>query len=299
VALNLAPVAIGKRLSFILDVHPSAEGLRRGDAARLRQILSNLTSNAVKFTAGGEVKLMLVGLGEHGAEQLAVMVADTGPGIAPDKLPSLFDKFTQVDNSATRRFGGTGLGLAICRELATLDGGAYPRRESRREGLRLPGRAAVPPGWRMSRPSRSPLRPRRNVRTTGPSGSWRRRTPDQPARPPRRSGHLRRGPDRRRERVRAVQAWRSGHFDVILMDIQMPEMDGAAATRAIRSAEKAEGRPRTPILALSANAMTHQVSEYLAAGMDAHLAKPIEIPKLQAALEAALAGSLDAAASAA
>jgi CheY-like chemotaxis protein len=99
--------------------------------------------------------------------------------------------------------------------------------------------------------------------------------------------------------LEAVQAWRSGHFDVILMDIQMPEMDGAAATRAIRSAERAEGRPRTPILALSANAMTHQVSEYLAAGMDAHLAKPIEIPKLQAALEAALTGSLDAAPAAA
>jgi CheY-like chemotaxis protein len=88
----------------------------------------------------------------------------------------------------------------------------------------------------------------------------------------------------------AVEAWRAGAFDLVLMDIQMPEMDGVAATRAIRAAERGEGRARTPILALSANAMTHQVAEYLKAGMDAHIAKPIEIPKLQAALEAALSG---------
>jgi CheY-like chemotaxis protein len=89
----------------------------------------------------------------------------------------------------------------------------------------------------------------------------------------------------------AVEAWAGGGFDIVLMDIQMPEMDGVAATRAIRAGERADSRPRTPIIALSANAMTHQVSEYLAAGMDAHLAKPIEIPKLQAALEAALASA--------
>jgi signal transduction histidine kinase len=80
VALNLAPVAVGKRLSFVLDIHPTAEGLRRGDAARLRQILSNLASNAIKFTATGEVKLTIVGRGDRGAESLAIIVADTGPG---------------------------------------------------------------------------------------------------------------------------------------------------------------------------------------------------------------------------
>jgi CheY-like chemotaxis protein len=97
----------------------------------------------------------------------------------------------------------------------------------------------------------------------------------------------------------AVEAWTTGGYDVVLMDIQMPEMDGVEACRAIRTAERARNLPRTPILALSANAMTHQVSEYIAAGMDAHLAKPIEIPKLQAALEAALAGVGPAAAASA
>jgi CheY-like chemotaxis protein len=91
----------------------------------------------------------------------------------------------------------------------------------------------------------------------------------------------------------AVEAWKTSEFDAILMDIQMPVMDGVAATREIRAAEAEGGRRRTPIIALSANAMTHQVQEYLAAGLDAHVAKPIELPKLQAALEAALSGNQD------
>ena len=88
--------------------------------------------------------------------------------------------------------------------------------------------------------------------------------------------------------ARALAAWREERFDVILMDIQMPIMDGVAAARAIRAAEAASGRVRTPIVALSANAMTHQVSDYLAAGMDAHVPKPIELGRLQAALKAAV-----------
>src|SRR6185437_8098282 len=90
---------------------------------------------------------------------------------------------------------------------------------------------------------------------------------------------------------RAVEAWLAEPYDLILMDIQMPEMDGIAATRAIRAAEAEQGRPRTPIIAVSANAMAHQVKDYLAVGMDGHVAKPIELAKLHAAIEAALAKS--------
>ena len=90
--------------------------------------------------------------------------------------------------------------------------------------------------------------------------------------------------------LEAVEAWRAGAFDLILMDIQMPGLDGVTATRRIRVEEAATGRPRTPILALSANALTHQVEAYIAAGMDGHVAKPIELPKLQAALDSVLAG---------
>ncbi len=92
----------------------------------------------------------------------------------------------------------------------------------------------------------------------------------------------------------AVDAWKAGDYDLILMDIQMPEMDGVAATRAIRSLEAATGRPRTPIIAVSANAMAHQVADYMAAGMDGHVAKPIELTKLHAAIEAVLAPPAEA-----
>jgi CheY-like chemotaxis protein len=89
---------------------------------------------------------------------------------------------------------------------------------------------------------------------------------------------------------KAVEAWADGGYDLILMDIQMPEMDGIAATRVIRAREAESGRPRTPIIALSANAMTHQVNEYLGMGFDLHVPKPIELPRLQAALDEAMAG---------
>ena len=299
VALAFAPLAAAKHLGFELVVEPSAEGLRLGDASRLRQIMTNLASNAVKFTAEGQIRLVLSGEGADGAERLSLTVADTGMGIPPEKLPTLFDKFTQVDNSATRRFGGTGLGLAISRELATLMGGR----------ISVDSRVGEGSSFRVELPF---------ARTADAS----------PAAAPQAAPAERDGEDRpvrvlaaednpTNQRVlravldtfgvdltivgdgrQAVEAWSAGSFDVILMDIQMPEMDGVAAVKAIRAAERASGRPRTPVLALSANAMTHQVAEYLAAGMDAHIAKPIEIPRLQAALETALSGAQPAAAAA-
>jgi signal transduction histidine kinase/ActR/RegA family two-component response regulator len=291
VAVGFATTAAKQGLAFMLEVAPAAEGLRRGDPARLRQILNNLVSNAVKFTPEGEVRLTVEGCGYDGAERLLLTVSDTGPGIAPEKLPTLFDKFTQADNSATRRFGGTGLGLAICRELASLMGGRVTVNSQVGRGSTfqvelpyarvadaapIPSEAPAPP---VAEAGERPLRilaaednltNQRVLRAVLETFGV----------------HLTLVSDGRQ----AVEAWSRGDYDVVLMDIQMPEMDGVEATRAIRAAERAGGRARTPVLALSANAMTHQVSEYLAAGMDAHIAKPIEIPKLQAAIEAALAG---------
>jgi CheY-like chemotaxis protein len=238
------------------------------------------------------VRLTLKGLGEGGAERLVATVTDTGPGIAPEKLPSLFDKFTQVDNSTTRRFGGTGLGLAICRELAGLMGGRVTVDSRVGQGSRF--------DVELPFPRISDVAPAYAVPAAAPE----RDAGDRPVR------ILAAEDNATNQRVLravletfgvdltlvengrlAVEAWSRGDYDLVLMDIQMPEMDGVEAARAIRAGERASGRPRTPILALSANAMTHQVAEYLAAGMDAHVAKPIEIPKLQAALEAALAGA--------
>jgi two-component system, sensor histidine kinase len=311
VALSFATAIAKKGLAFTVEVSPAAEGMRRGDPGRLRQILNNLVSNAVKFTAAGAIRIRCDGLGEGGADGLCLSVDDTGIGIAADKLPLLFEKFTQVDNSNTRRFGGTGLGLAISRELATLMGGKITVRSAEGRGssfqVELP---CVRVAGGSASPDRAP-----QAEALSAVEAW--ADLEVEAADERAVRILAAEDNPTNQRVLkavldtfgvevtlvengqlAVSAWESGDFDLILMDIQMPEMDGVAATRAIRRAEAAQGRPRTPIVALSANAMTHQVSEYLAAGMDAHVAKPIEIPRLQAVLEDAVSRSAEARAAA-
>ncbi len=294
-----------KGLTLSVEIAPECEGLRRGDGVRLRQIAVNLVSNAVKFTAVGGVRVRLRGTGEDGREGLELEVRDTGVGIASDLMPDLFDVFTQGDSSTTRRFGGTGLGLAICRELVALMGGAIEVDSRPGQGARFRIRAPLPAvaaaAKATSRSGGAPVPP---SAAPAPAASI----------PARREGVLRvlAAEDNATNRLvlstimqvfdvelhlvddgaQAVEAWRTGDFDVILMDIQMPVLDGVAATRAIRDAEAAEGRARTPIIALSANAMTHQVRDYLAAGMDAHVPKPIEIARLQAVMDEALS-SLD------
>jgi signal transduction histidine kinase len=277
-------------LRFVLNVAEAAEGPRRGDAARISQILNNLVSNALKFTAEGEVSVTIEGEGPNGDDGLRLVVADTGIGIAADKLPMLFEKFSQADGSNTRRYGGTGLGLAISRELARLMGGSIEVASVEGQGstftvsLPLPrvARSATAPPEVAAAAAELQDRPLRVLAAEDiPTNQLVLRTIMQTF------GVDLKMVDNGRQ---AVEAWRDGEFDVILMDIQMPEMDGLTATRQIRGSEAATGRARTPIIAVSANAMSHQVEEYLAAGMDGHVAKPIELVKLHAAIEHALAG---------
>ena len=283
----VAAVAQGKGLDLVLDMAPDAIGSRLGDPARLRQILSNLLSNALKFTSAGAVRVTVEGMGEDGADGLRLAIADSGIGMAADKLPLLFQKFQQLDASTTRRFGGTGLGLSICQELTEKMGGSIWAVSVEGQGatfyveLPIPRVAAAEPQAQAEYAEtgeESPL-----VRVLAAE--------DNPTNQLVLSTILEifgvqlHMVDNGRK---AVEAWAIGDYDVILMDIQMPEMDGITAAREIRKAEAAEGRPRTPIVAVSANAMSHQVEEYLAAGMDGHVAKPIELNKLQNALERAL-----------
>jgi signal transduction histidine kinase len=283
--------AARRGLSLVVDLQDSAAGRRRGDAGRLRQIASNLLSNAMKFTERGEVRLTLMGEVQDGRDMLHMVVSDTGIGIPPEKVPLLFQKFSQVDSSTTRRFGGTGLGLAICRELAGLMGGRIWVESQEGEGsvfhLTMP----------LARAERAQIPPRPT-------------TPDEAGAPGvERPLRVLAAEDNATNQLvlrtimqtfgvdltlvadgrQAVEAWAVGDFDLILMDIQMPVMDGVAATRMIRETElqslgKDGARRRIPIIALSANAMTHQVKEYLGVGMDLHVAKPIELSKLHAAL---------------
>lgn len=271
-----------KDISLECTVAPEAARPYAGDPVRVGQILLNLVSNAVKFTERGSVRLSAAA----GNEGLEISVADTGIGIPAEVMPSLFEKFVQADSSTTRRFGGSGLGLAITRELVELMGGTI-RAESEVGGgsvftVRLPlaptTAEEAPPAGRPA-DQLSPLRVlaaednevNRLVLTT---------LLEQLGVP---VTTVENGQE-------AVAAWELGGWDVILMDVQMPVTDGVQATREIRLREAACGRPRTPVVGLTANVMRHQIDEYLAAGMDRVLAKPLQFPDLIRALEEVLEG---------
>jgi signal transduction histidine kinase/ActR/RegA family two-component response regulator len=276
-------IAQNKGLTFRFEVAPEAQGWWRGDADRLRQIVGNLLSNAVKFTTHGAVETLVDVNPQTGA--LRLVVRDTGVGIAPEKLPTLFEKFTQADNSATRRFGGTGLGLAICRELTQMMGGAIDVESREGKGstftveLPLPRAEANDDVAAGPTPCRSDKGLRLLAAEDNPTNQQVLAAV---------MDSLDLDVDIVADGHQAVEAWKTGEYDLILMDIQMPVMDGIAAAREIRRSERSSGRSRTPIVALTANALTHQVAEYMAAGMDGHVAKPIEIAKLYEAISAAL-----------
>ncbi len=304
---SLAGIAERKSLTFTVDVAPDARGVRLGDAIRLRQILNNLVSNALKFTDEGHVSLTVRGEGPAGEAGLHVAVADTGVGIDPAKHSLLFQKFSQIDASATRRFSGTGLGLAICHDLAELMGGRVWVESTPGQGstfyavLQARRVRAAPVGQTTSLTAQSSPSLASAAAADLPNGAGLRilAAEDNPVNQLVLSTVMQifgvelaivaNGRE-------AVETWRREAFDLILMDIQMPVMDGMSATAAIRAAEAETGRKRTPIVALSANALPHQVADYLAVGMDTHVAKPIEIAKLQTALDVLLTPEGDIAA---
>ncbi|WP_430423863.1 ATP-binding protein [Phenylobacterium sp.] len=283
VRATYSDLAARKGLRLVLDVCPAAAGVYRGDSTRLRQILFNLVSNALKFTQVGEVRLIV----QRDGETLVCAVRDTGIGIPTDRLARLFNKFEQADVSTTRKFGGTGLGLAISRELATLMGGAISVESQLGEGseftLRLPLRRISDEPAAPAIPAPPPIAPQRPLRVLAAEDNSVNQTVL-------RTLLQQTGvePEIVDDGAAAVAAWRAAEWDVILMDVQMPVMDGPDATRAIRAAETQSGRARTPIIALTANAMAHQVEEYAQAGMDGLIAKPIRVGELFAALQAVL-----------
>jgi signal transduction histidine kinase/ActR/RegA family two-component response regulator len=259
------------------SISDRAEGIYTGDPTRIRQILQNLVSNALKFTTTGGVTI----IASYESSKLQLSVRDTGMGIPADKLNTLFQKFRQVDETTTRRFGGTGLGLSICRELTHLMGGDISVESA--EGVGSTFKVAIPiERVRQARPvmqtAAQPVAAKRGrsdlrllAAEDNPTNQMVLRALLEMAGVT--ATFVNNG-------VEAVEAWRDGRWDAILMDIQMPVMDGPTAVQKIRSAEKEEARPRTVIFALTANAMDHQIKEYLDAGMDGHLAKPIDTKAL-------------------
>jgi signal transduction histidine kinase len=282
--------ANAKGLTFGLDID-GAQGLYRGDPTRLRQILYNLVSNALKFTDRGEIQVTA----RWQDERLVVSVADTGVGIPEDRLQALFGRFDQADASTTRRFGGTGLGLAICRELAEMMGGSIDVESTLGFGstfkVSLPlkrvgdGRSAALP----APPAPEDEAYRLELKVLAAEDNTVNQLVLKTL-----LNQIGVDPVVVSNGLEAVRAWEDGEWDVILMDVQMPKMDGPTAARAIREQEAATGQARTPIIALTANVMSHQLAEYMAAGMDGHVAKPIEAGRLFEALATILDGEDEA-----
>ena len=270
---SFQPLCATKGVRLAVTTEASACGLWAGDPTRIRQILSNLLANAAKFTDHGQVQATIRRLGEA----IVITVADTGPGIPAERLDALFEKFVQADASTTRRYGGTGLGLSICRELCELMGGTIEVESTVGRGsvftVRLPLARAAEAAPAAPEPTAAAFdRPLRILAAEDHQMNQ--------AVLKAMLGQLGFEVTLVDNGADAVDAWAREPWDVILMDVQMPEMDGPAATREIRARERALGRAPTPIVALTANAMSHQVKEYLACGMDGFVSKPLELARL-------------------
>ncbi len=269
------PAVEAKALDFDIDIAPDAERAFVGDAVRIRQILCNLLSNAVKFTAAGRVGLRASACDEGlGRTRLTLTVSDTGIGFLPEVKARLFERFQQADGSITRRYGGTGLGLAISRALAEAMGGDLAADSTPGEGaaftLTLVLQRAAPSQAAEAVPAPAPSQGDREPRVL--------LAEDHPIN--RKVVELLLGQVgvdlvSVENGAEAVEAAATAAFDLILMDMQMPVMDGLTAIRAIRQDERARRAPPTPIWALSANALPEHVAASMAAGADGHLTKPL------------------------
>ncbi len=274
IAVFMRMAAEEKGLTLPVDVDPGIPEAVLGDSGRVCQVLINLLGNAIKFTQQGQVSMRLT---PHFQEPgtLLFSVADTGIGIATEHMDHIFRHFTQADSGITRRYGGTGLGLAISQKLVELMGGQIWVESQLGQGsiffFTLPLRPVE-----ASEPLENPV----EQRTETPTRSLRILIAED-------------SPDNQllfqiylkntshhvvivNDGVEAVARVREEPFDLVLTDIEMPNMDGYTATRAIRQWEQEEGRPPLVIVALTAHATSGKREESLAAGCDGHLTKPIK-----------------------
>jgi signal transduction histidine kinase/ActR/RegA family two-component response regulator len=284
----LRPLASKKGIYLRVKADNPARQLVRGDGDRLRQVALNMIGNAIKFTERGGVSISLSLIGrDSAATELRLEVCDTGCGISPADQKKLFQSFSQVDQSSTRKYGGTGLGLVICKQLIEMMGGTIAVSSEAGKGSTFTASVVLP-----------------NART------------ETPARPAPDAGHVDAlsgrpirvlvAEDNEINQIvvsellnergikcelvgngrAAVERAMSGEFDLVLMDCQMPEMDGFDATRRIREIEKERAAHRPlPIIALTANAVQGDAERCLAAGMTAYQSKPIDPMKLFEAID--------------
>jgi len=273
-AARFASEAADKGLSLTVEAEPGAAVV--GDSERLGLILDHFVGNAVKFTETGGIVIRVDAAARDGQADLTISVTDTGPGIDESRVAALFDRFVQSDDGATRRKSGGGLGLAVCKELADLMDGAV--------------RAAAPPAGgarfelKLSLPLAGATGADKAMDAPGDHGPLRVLYADDHASNRvvvaamlASQGHQ---CDTAEDGAQAVKAFLDGTYDLVLMDIQMPVMDGVEAARTIRALGGAGAT--TPIVALTANTLDAQVRRYLEAGMQDCIAKPVMMPELLA-----------------
>ena len=274
--------AEAKGLAIVVQVRANGVDDVVGDAGRIRQIITNLLNNAIKFTEVGRICLTAEGRREaDGGAHWEVAVADTGIGIPAERLPDLFSRFTQADSSTTRRYGGTGLGLAICRQLAGLMGGSVTAASRVGEGstfrleLTLPLAAplAVAEAQAPLAASAAPEALAGLRVLLAEDNVFNQKVAQMTL------GRFGCRVDTVANGAEALRMAQDFLYDVILMDCQMPEMDGYAATACIRALEGAAAS--VPIIAMTAHAMPGDRERCLEAGMDDYLSKPVRADDLR------------------
>lgn len=275
-------LAAGKGLELNLSVAPSARGRRLGDPGRLVQILHNLVGNAVKFTQSGRVDIRLQ---VDATDALVLVVSDTGIGMTSEQIARMFKEFEQADGTVTRRFGGTGLGMSIVKRLVDLMAGEISVESNPGLGTSVHLRLPLPHADEMP----APAKPEKEayvagLRVLAADDNLTNRTilalllkklgievvlaEDGSA---------------------AVEAWQPDRFDLYLLDISMPELDGIAALSELRAREAMFAHRTVPAIAITANVMSHQVETYLQAGFKGYVGKPFRSNDLVAAIANAIA----------
>lgn len=277
----LEPKALSKDLSFEIDLSPDLPPFMRGDLSRIRQVLINFLSNAIKFTKKGQVRLT-ISPSPIGIHMVQFTIQDTGIGIPNDKLSALFKRFSQIDESITREYGGSGLGLAINHEIIKAMGGHIEVKSQVDQGTVFTFIIALPPAEKpllenpVHEKIEAEIRPLDILLADDTEEScdliklFLKALPYQL--------------DIASNGKEAVELFKTKKFDLVLMDIQMPILDGISATKMIREWEKEQHKTPTPIVALTANALLEESELIMSSGFDLHLTKPIKKANLVGAI---------------
>lgn len=285
-------IARDKGLRLETSAGTGAKQTRLGDPYRLMQVLNNLVGNALKFTEKGAIRIEIGAAGK----ELQIKVSDTGIGMSQDQCARIFAAFEQADGTVSRRFGGSGLGMAIVQRLIEMMGGDITLDSAPEQGTRFAISLPLPvvtPQHDPDRPAPAGAAP---LQAEGLAGVRVLAADDNATNQRILSAMLQRlgaevtmvGDGRA-----ALEAWAPGRFDVLLLDISMPEMDGAAALEAIKARAASAGVTAPPAIAITAHALAHQIAQYRAAGFAAHVPKPFRRDALVEAIAALRQGSAD------